>query len=101
MQIEPATCPVCRAVFDPLRTRAVAVVDRRVRAYCGPTCLERARHGDGDPDLSEALRQIQQPSAWARLPREQKALFIAVSGMFLLVGATLFGRGRAVAVAAI
>jgi murein DD-endopeptidase MepM/ murein hydrolase activator NlpD len=41
MQIEPAICPVCGAAYDPLRSRAVKVIDGRVRAFCSDTCKER------------------------------------------------------------
>jgi len=102
MQIELATCPVCGATYDPLRARAVAVLDGRVRAFCSESCKQRGARGvEPAPSLSDALDRIQQPSAWARLPREQKA-FAAVVGVMFLVSAIAFvgrgGRSQAAAV---
>ena len=94
MQIEQATCPVCGATYDPLRARAVAVLDGRIRAFCSDSCKQRGARGvEAAPSLTEALDQIQQPNAWKRLPREQKT-FAVVAGVMLVVGAMAFvGRG--------
>src|SRR3954468_22088642 len=94
MQIEPATCPVCSALFDPLLARAVAVMDGRVRAFCSDDCKARGRQGvDRAPSVEEALQAVQQPSAWKRLPREQKILGGAVGVVAVLVGVVFVGRG--------
>jgi murein DD-endopeptidase MepM/ murein hydrolase activator NlpD len=54
MQIEPATCPVCRRRYDPLRARAVLVVAGKVRAFCSEDCKARSQtHVEvvvGEPD---------------------------------------------------
>jgi murein DD-endopeptidase MepM/ murein hydrolase activator NlpD len=94
MKIELATCPVCGAAYDPLRARAVAVLDGKVRAFCSDACKDRGARGvEPAPSLTDALDEIQQPNAWQRLPREQKT-FAAVIGVVFLVGAVaLVGRG--------
>ncbi len=53
MRIEPATCPVCGVEFDPLRARAIAVVDGKVRAYCSNACKERKERAP-EPESSLA-----------------------------------------------
>ncbi|HJU22055.1 MAG TPA: peptidoglycan DD-metalloendopeptidase family protein [Casimicrobiaceae bacterium] len=95
MQVQPATCPVCGGTYDPLRSRAVAVLDGRVRAFCSNACKERGLSGvDSAPSIAESLSQIRQPNAWSRLPREQKALAIAVGVMFVLTATMMLGRDR-------
>jgi murein DD-endopeptidase MepM/ murein hydrolase activator NlpD len=39
--VEPAVCPVCQRQYDPLRSRAVAVVDGKVRAWCSAECKDK------------------------------------------------------------
>jgi murein DD-endopeptidase MepM/ murein hydrolase activator NlpD len=41
MLVERATCPACGNGYDPLRSRAVKVVDGRVRAFCSNACRDR------------------------------------------------------------
>src|SRR5579859_5951447 len=41
MLVERATCPACSNAYDPLRSRAVKVVDGRVRAFCSNQCRDR------------------------------------------------------------
>src|SRR5262245_28027974 len=41
MLVERATCPACSNGYDPLRSRAVKVVDGRVRAFCSNACRDR------------------------------------------------------------
>src|SRR3954470_19711861 len=67
MHVEPATCPVCSASYDPLRSRSVAVLNGRVRAFCSSTCMERGRNGvDQAPSLTDSLAAIQPPPRWDR-----------------------------------
>jgi hypothetical protein len=40
-------CPVCSQPVDPLRSRAVAVRDGKVIAYCSKECLAAAQAKDG------------------------------------------------------
>jgi murein DD-endopeptidase MepM/ murein hydrolase activator NlpD len=40
MQIELTTCPACGGAYDPLRARAVRVVDGKVRAFCSVECRD-------------------------------------------------------------
>lgn len=40
-------CPVCSQPVDPLRSRAVAVRDGKVIAYCSKECLGVAQEKDG------------------------------------------------------
>src|SRR5689334_8834285 len=41
MLVERATCPACGNGYDPLRSRAVKVVDGRVRAFCSNECRDK------------------------------------------------------------
>jgi murein DD-endopeptidase MepM/ murein hydrolase activator NlpD len=41
MIVERATCPACGTEYDPLRSRAIKVVDGRVRAFCSNSCRDR------------------------------------------------------------
>src|SRR5438132_9675217 len=41
MIVARATCPACGNGYDPLRSRAVKVVDGRVRAFCSNECRDR------------------------------------------------------------
>jgi murein DD-endopeptidase MepM/ murein hydrolase activator NlpD len=41
MIVERATCPACGKQYDPLRSRAIKVVDGRVRAFCTIECRDR------------------------------------------------------------
>jgi murein DD-endopeptidase MepM/ murein hydrolase activator NlpD len=94
MQIEPATCPVCSASYDPLRARSVAVLDGRVRAFCSTGCKDKGLAGvEQAPSIDDALKTIQQPSAWQRLPREQKILGGAMGVVAVLSGLAFVGRG--------
>jgi YHS domain-containing protein len=44
MPYEPSLpCSVCRRSVDPLRTRAVAVLDSGFRYFCGQLCLDKFR----------------------------------------------------------
>ncbi len=45
--VEPARCPVCGTTFDPLRARAVRVVDGRVRAFCSTSCRDASELASG------------------------------------------------------
>src|SRR5947209_6754665 len=56
MRIEPATCPVCGVEFDPLRARAIAVLDGKVRAYCSAECKDRKQRADEPAAAREGLR---------------------------------------------
>jgi YHS domain-containing protein len=42
-------CPVCSQPVDPLRSRAVAVRDGKVIAYCSKECLAGAQKDGGEP----------------------------------------------------
>jgi murein DD-endopeptidase MepM/ murein hydrolase activator NlpD len=65
MRIELATCPVCGGRYDPLRSRAVVVVDGRVRAFCSAQCREqRAKIPELVPSVTDALAVIKQRSWW-------------------------------------
>src|SRR3954468_9868813 len=74
MRIVPATCPVCSAEYDPLRSKATRVVDGKVRAYCSNACKDKAQLpppelliaevGDGSDDHG-ALPTV--PSVWSRM----------------------------------
>lgn len=85
MQIEPATCPACGAHYDPLRARAVTVVDGRVRAFCSPACRDRALTPQPPPlaaphaPSTDAHVPIVVPRAplWRGLPREYRVLAAA------------------------
>jgi murein DD-endopeptidase MepM/ murein hydrolase activator NlpD len=41
MIVEPVSCPACGEKYDPLRARAITVVNGRVRAFCSQSCKER------------------------------------------------------------
>jgi hypothetical protein len=41
MLVERDTCPACGKGYDPLRSRAVKVLDGRVRAFCSDACRGR------------------------------------------------------------
>jgi hypothetical protein len=41
MIVERATCPACGTSYDPLRSRAIKVVDGKVRAFCSHQCRDR------------------------------------------------------------
>jgi murein DD-endopeptidase MepM/ murein hydrolase activator NlpD len=86
MRIEPATCPVCGAEFDPLRARAIAVLDGKVKAYCSTACKERKERA-ADPE----------PVAAAPPPRRGRSVVaalgaFAVGALALVVGARLVER---------
>jgi hypothetical protein len=42
-----SACPVCSQSVDPVRSRAVAVRDGKVIAYCSKECLAAAQNKDG------------------------------------------------------
>ena len=41
MLVEHTTCPACGRAYDPLRARAIRVVDGKVRAFCSTDCRDR------------------------------------------------------------
>jgi hypothetical protein len=81
--IEPATCPVCRATYNPLRARAVAVLDGRVRAFCSTACKERGLQPDAPP--------APEPSTMAVRPSRRMGMPAIAGGLAL--GALALGFG--------
>jgi hypothetical protein len=63
MLVERATCPACSNHFDPLRSRAVKVVDGRVRAFCSNQCRDR-----GVPPVPE-LKIVEEEEPLPPTPR--------------------------------
>src|SRR5689334_10320067 len=98
MQIEPATCPTCGTAFDPLRSRAVTVVDGRVRAFCSTACRDRGPRPQAAPPPVEPAREPRPPSLWRRLGPEQRLLVVA-AGVSLTAFALVLILGRHHAVA--
>src|SRR5438874_2019647 len=97
MRIEPATCPACGAEYDPLRARAVTVIDGHVRAFCSPACRER---GLAPPPSSprtttdaHAVIPARRASLWASLPTEYLVL-VAASLAALVAFVVLIRAGR-------
>ncbi|MDB4967252.1 MAG: Peptidase [Myxococcales bacterium] len=96
MRIVPATCPVCAAEYDPLRSKATLVIDGKVRAYCSNACKEKAQlpppelpiASVGDDDTS-SLPTF--PSAWSRLSWKGAAGVGAAGLAVLLFGGKLIG----------
>jgi hypothetical protein len=94
MHVEPATCPVCGGSYDPLRSRAVAVLNGKVRAFCSPTCMERGRTGvEQAPSLASSLESIQPPPRWNR-----RSVSIA-SGIGLVALSLIVVAGRSLSTA--
>ena len=104
MHIEPATCPACGAEYDPLRARAVTVIDGHVRAFCSTACRER---GIAPPVAATApssatdAHAVIAPRRATKLPTELVLLAAAaVAGVALIVVLLHAGhRGKAVAAA--
>ena len=101
MQIEPATCPVCGATYDPLRARAVTVVDGRVRAFCSPECRDR-RVAPPPPARTvtdtHAPIAIPRSSIWRGLPAEYRVLgAAALTTLGAFVALIVAGQHRAAA----
>lgn len=96
MKVEAATCPACGANFDPLRSRAVMVVDGRIRAFCSMECRER---GVGrapavpSPTGPYATIPSRTPLGWRALATEYKVLF-AAAALSLVVFVALIVAGR-------
>jgi hypothetical protein len=94
MQIEPATCPACRAAFNPLRARAVTVIDGRVQAFCSAACRDRGPSVAPPPvppgDAHVTTAPVRRWSPW---PREQLVLAVAAMGA-LAVFVLLIRAGR-------
>src|SRR5947209_6892164 len=101
MQIEPATCPACSNAFNPLRARAIIVIDGRVRAFCSPACRDRGLAGAERPPAptTDAHAVIAlASSAWWRLPSEQIVLgVVAVVALSIFVLLLRAGRHRSAA----
>src|SRR5262245_14430344 len=57
MLVERTTCPGCGAAFDPLRARAVRVVDGKVRAFCSTACRDRGPRRELEPDQEPEPRK--------------------------------------------
>jgi murein DD-endopeptidase MepM/ murein hydrolase activator NlpD len=91
MIVERATCPACSNGFDPLRSRAVKVVDGRVRAFCSNACRDR-----GVPTPPElTILDEEEPLP----PTPRKRLWPIAAGAFLSVGAILVVGGNRLQVA--
>lgn len=103
MQVEQVKCPVCAGLYDPLRARAVAVIDGRVRAFCSPECKDRGLSGEGpkptEPEGSEADEPP--PSRWERISIGAAGATMLLGGAVLVLA--LLGRSapKAAPVAAI
>ncbi|HEY7956673.1 MAG TPA: peptidoglycan DD-metalloendopeptidase family protein [Polyangia bacterium] len=98
MQVELVKCPVCGGEYNPLRARAVAVLDGRVRAFCSNACKELGLKGER-PAIPVEPDEPDPPSRWEQLSVR------AALGTMLLGGAVLVlalcGRTAPKAVAAI
>lgn len=88
MRIVPATCPVCRAEYDPLLARATLVIDGKVRAYCSTACKEKASRPAPELPIGEvgddtgSLPAL--PSLWSRLSW-RGAVAVGAAGLAVLV----------------
>lgn len=102
MQVVPATCPVCGGQYDPLRSRAVKVIDGRVRAFCSEACKDKGLRPvelviDDDTAAVPSLPE----TGWRR-PSVRLFLGIGISGaaVLVMVAPILKGTPRAAAVMA-
>src|SRR5436309_2756623 len=103
MHIEPAMCPACSTAFDPLRSRAVTVIDGRVRAFCSVACRDGGpRPAEPSQPITATHALIAPPlSGWRRWPREQIVLAAAAAlSLAVFVMLIQVGRHRNVAQAA-
>jgi murein DD-endopeptidase MepM/ murein hydrolase activator NlpD len=85
MLVEPATCPVCGSKYDPLRARAVAVQDGRIRAFCSDLCKLR-----GVAPVNLVISDPDDDLPVAKVPRWKKlappaVVFTSVVGFLMLV----------------
>lgn len=103
MHIEPATCPACGAEYDPLRARAVTVIDGHVRAFCSTACRER---GIAPPAAAASqpttdAHAVVAPPRRGKLPTEYVVLAaaaVAATGVFVaLISAGHHGKAVAAA----
>ena len=90
MHVEPSTCPVCKKVFDPLRTRALIVTAGRVRAFCSEPCRQSAENNVDDP--TAALDSVFE----SRAPRRGRWSYAIAVSAVCAVAALIFRieRGR-------
>ena len=88
MQVEPATCPVCRLPYDPLRARATLVVDGRVRAFCSPVCKERSLKPE--PVSAPIVLPAVRPAARSRPTAAAALIALVVGGGGMMIGSRLF-----------
>lgn len=104
MHIEPATCPACGAEYDPLRARAVTVIDGHVRAFCSVACRDRgiAPPPTAAPPPPTDAHAVIAPRRASKLPTELVLLgaagVVAVALIVVLLNAGRHG-GKAVAAA--
>jgi len=103
MHIEPATCPACGAEYDPLRARAVTVIDGHVRAFCSVACRDRGIAPPAAPPPTPATdaHAVVAPPRAAKVPTEIVLLgAAAMAAVVLIVVLVNAGRqGKAIAAA--
>lgn len=56
-----SSCPVCNQQVDPLRSRAVAVRDGKVTAYCSKECLALAQAKEGGVPVATPSASLPAP----------------------------------------
>jgi murein DD-endopeptidase MepM/ murein hydrolase activator NlpD len=94
MIIERATCPACGEKYDPLRSRAIRVVEGRVRAFCSNSCRDR-----GVPVPPE-LNILEEEEPLPPTPRS-RSWPLAAGIAFGVVGLLAVGAPRLIAPAAL
>jgi murein DD-endopeptidase MepM/ murein hydrolase activator NlpD len=101
MHIEPATCPACGAEYDPLRARAVTVIDGHVRAFCSVACRDRGIAPPATPPQPPTTdaHVVIAPPRRSKVPTEIVLLgAAAVAAVVLIIVLVNAGRqGRAIA----
>jgi murein DD-endopeptidase MepM/ murein hydrolase activator NlpD len=86
----PSTCPVCKAVFDPLRSRALIVAAGRVRAFCSDACRNTAELEDEE----RAHAVVDAVLADARGPGGRRWLLLGGLVGVVAIAVVVFVHGR-------
>lgn len=102
MHVEPSTCPVCKKVFDPLRSRALSVNAGRVRAFCSDACRTTAEREDASQGVGAVVDAVLSTGAARATRRWVLALVGSVLCAIALTGVRMHrARGGSAGVTAV